>query len=181
MEVAVLCSPDIAYVSHRSFAVWAGGLHLSGKEFPVSGFAFFRNRSHAEINGYWGGADINSRNTIRSCWPGLLFCRWWPCLKGSAFCLWGNVPLGNSISAVSLLQYVCFFVALSFKSNQKCWLSVWGEKYSLYIYIFHPVFVYCCKALLKGTILFAGYTYVAPVVVLLLTMLFVRLLLLVRG
>lgn len=98
------------------------------------------------------------------------------CLLSVGKCAVRELYLSSIVAAICL-----FFVALSFKSNQKCRLSVWGEKYSLYIYIFHPVFVYCCKALLKGTILFAGYTYVAPVVVLLLTMLFVRLLLLVRG
>lgn len=90
-------------------------LLLSGREvsiylvrnFLFLGLPFFAIGAMLKSMGI-GGADINSRNTIRSCWPGLLFCRWWPCLKGSAFCLWGNVPLGNSISAVSLLQYVCF-------------------------------------------------------------------------
>lgn len=95
------------------------------------------------------------------------------CLLSVGKCAVRELYLSSIVAAICL-----FFVALSFKSNQKCRLSVWGEKYSLYIYIFHPVFVYCCKTLLKGTILFTGYTYVAPVVVLLLTMLFVRLLLL---
>ena len=98
------------------------------------------------------------------------------CLLSLGKCAVREIYLSSIFAAICM-----FLLALSINSNQKSLISVWGEKYSLYIYIFHPVFVYCCKALLKGTILFAGYTYVAPVVVLLLTMLFVRLLLLVRG
>lgn len=77
--------------------------------------------------------------------------------------------ISSIILAVSL-----FLLALSFESKQKTWLSVIGEKDSLYIYIFHPVVIYYCNIIFKKLKLYELYRYVAPIIVLVVTMVLIK-------
>lgn len=75
----------------------------------------------------------------------------------------------------SFFLAICLFLlTLTFESKNKSWLSEMGEKNSLYIYIFHPVFVYCCRYIFNHANLSEVYMYIAPVVVLASTLVFVK-------
>lgn len=75
----------------------------------------------------------------------------------------------------SFFLTICLFLFfISYESNQKTWLSEIGEKDSLYIYIFHPVFIYCFRTIFNHINLFGYYSYVAPIVVVIFTILFVK-------
>ena len=73
-----------------------------------------------------------------------------------------------------------FMLAISAENHHKSWLSEMGEKYSLYIYLFHPVFVYCCETLFTRMDLQGVYMNIAPLLVLVSTMVFTKLLKLLR-
>ncbi len=70
----------------------------------------------------------------------------------------------------------CFLVmiALSINSKTRSIFSKLGEKDSLYIYIFHPVFIICCTSLFEKMQLSIFYMYFSPIIVLSSTILFIN-------
>lgn len=91
------------------------------------------------------------------------------CLLSLGKCAVRDHYISTTFSAICL-----FFTALSFNSRKSSWLSILGEKDSLYIYIFHPVFIFCLNTLFKDTIYYNCYMYIAPIAVLLSTIVFVK-------
>lgn len=81
--------------------------------------------------------------------------------------------LSSTFLAISL-----FLLFLSTKQPNANILSVLGEKYSLYIYIFHPLFLFSISILNKFLPLFwqDAYTYLSPLVILISTIIFCRIL-----
>lgn len=74
----------------------------------------------------------------------------------------------------TFLSVFLFLLALSVKSKNKSLISTMGEKDSLYIYIFHPVFIFCCSGFFSRIHLYDYYLYVAPLVVLGATIIFIK-------
>lgn len=84
-------------------------------------------------------------------------------------------PAVRELYISSIILAICLFLlALSFENKQKTWLSVIGEKESLYIYIFHPVVIHCCNIIFEKLKLYELYRYVAPIIVLIVTMVLVK-------
>ncbi len=59
-----------------------------------------------------------------------------------------------------------FLFAIAFRKSQPSFWSRFGEKYTLYIYILHPVFMLCCSALTDALQCQEAYSFVAPLIVL---------------
>lgn len=74
----------------------------------------------------------------------------------------------------TFLSISIFLLALTYKSASKSLFSEMGEKDSLYIYIFHPLFISLCNALFIKIHMQAIYLWVAPIIVLITTMVFVK-------
>lgn len=66
---------------------------------------------------------------------------------------------------------ICLFLFFLVKSSSSTFIAEVGRKESLYIYIFHPVFLLLLERFISP--LWGAYEYVAPVVVLLCTYLFI--------
>ena len=73
-----------------------------------------------------------------------------------------------------LLTISLFLLALSYDKSQRSWLSEIGEKDSLYIYIFHPAFVYILRTFFNHTKFHEAYYYIAPIVVIMVTIVFIK-------
>jgi surface polysaccharide O-acyltransferase-like enzyme len=92
-----------------------------------------------------------------------------------SFLLSVGKPAVRELYISSIILAICLFLlALSFENKQKTWLSVIGEKESLYIYIFHPVVIHCCNIIFEKLKLYELYRYVAPIIVLIVTMVLVK-------
>lgn len=92
-----------------------------------------------------------------------------------SFLLSVGKPAVRELYISSIVLAICLFLlALSFESKQKTWLSVIGEKESLYIYIFHPVVIFYCKIIFKELKFYELYKYVAPLIVIIVTMILVK-------
>ena len=76
----------------------------------------------------------------------------------------------------TFLSMVIFLLALSFKTVKRNYISSMGERDSLYIYIFHPVLIYCLPIVFTGLNFDKTYLLVAPLLVILVTLLLIRLL-----
>lgn len=74
----------------------------------------------------------------------------------------------------TLLSVCIFLLALSYKISRKSLFSTIGEKDTLHIYIFHPVFITCCSIFFQRVHLHEAYMYVAPFVVLVSTLVFIK-------
>lgn len=74
--------------------------------------------------------------------------------------------------STTFLALCIFLLSLSFKTGHKSTISILGEKYSLYIYIFHPIFISCCNITFKLIGLHNMYLYISPIVVLIATIIF---------
>lgn len=67
---------------------------------------------------------------------------------------------------------VCLFLfAISFQKKQSSRVSLLGEKDSLYIYVFHPLFIMVLPMVIKKMpkVIDLSYQFMAPFVVLVLT------------
>ena len=95
-------------------------------------------------------------------------------LLENKFLLSGEKPAVKLYFSSVILAICLFLLALSFESKQKTWFSDIGEKDSLYIYIFHPVFIVCCDFIFKKLKLYELYLYIAPLIVLITTMVFIK-------
>ena len=72
------------------------------------------------------------------------------------------------------LAVSAFLLALTFRKARPSYVSRWGEKDTLYIYILHPVFILCGSALSDTLQWQEAYSYVAPFIVLAATILSIR-------
>ena len=93
--------------------------------------------------------------------------RYWLLSKG--LCGAREHYLSNTLLAICIFLFV-----LSQKNSKKSWFSDLGEKDSLYIYIFHPVFMSVCTFLFQKVFLYNIYTYIAPFVVIITTIIFTK-------
>lgn len=96
--------------------------------------------------------------------------RYWLLWKG--LCGAREHYLSNTLLAICI-----FLFFLSQKDTKRSWFSEIGEKDSLYIYIFHPLFMYICAVIVKKVsleILETTYLYTAPFVVLITTIIFTK-------
>lgn len=84
-----------------------------------------------------------------------------------------NALREHYISSTFLSIFVCL-IALSIKTGNKSLLSKLGEKDSLYIYVFHPIFVTCCTILFRKMQLYDIYMCLSPIIVLFLTIIFIK-------
>lgn len=73
----------------------------------------------------------------------------------------------------TFLAICIFLLAQSINMKKRNIISILGEKYSLFIYIFHPVFISCCNVIFKIIGLHQLYLYISPIVVLVTTYFFV--------
>lgn len=85
--------------------------------------------------------------------------------------------ISSTFLAISL-----FVLFLTIKMNKANIFSILGEKYSLYIYIFHPLFMIFLSVInkyLHGP-WYVIYSYLSPVIILVITILFIKLLKILR-
>ena len=95
-------------------------------------------------------------------------------LLENKFLLSGGKPSVRLYFSSVVLAICLFLMALAFESKQKTWFSDIGEKDSLYIYILHPVLIICCEFIFKKLKLYDLYLYMAPIIVLIATMVFIK-------
>ncbi|MBR6131129.1 MAG: acyltransferase [Bacteroidales bacterium] len=86
----------------------------------------------------------------------------------------GKIAVREHYISTFFLTISLFLFFLSYERDQRTWLSEIGEKDSLYIYIFHPVFIYSFRTIFNHINLFEFYSYVAPIVVIIFTIVFVK-------
>ena len=84
-----------------------------------------------------------------------------------------NASREHYISSTFLSVFI-FLIALSIKTDNKSLSSKLGEKDSLYIYVFHPIFVTCCTILFGQMQLSGFYMYFSPIIVICLTIVFIK-------
>lgn len=74
----------------------------------------------------------------------------------------------------TFLSVIIILIALSIKTDKKSVFSKLGEKDSLYIYVFHPIFVTCCTILFGKMQLSDFYMYFSPIIVICFTIVFIK-------
>jgi fucose 4-O-acetylase-like acetyltransferase len=85
----------------------------------------------------------------------------------------GTVAIREHYLSSSLLAICLFLVALSVTDCQKSRYSMLGEKDSLYIYIFHPILIRICSIFFLKTGLYEAYYFVAPLIILITTLILI--------
>lgn len=90
----------------------------------------------------------------------------------------GKSPMREHYLSTTFLAICLFVFALSFKNVHSSKVSQLGERDSLYIYVFHPLFIMILPMIVKRSPIDAVsfYQYVAPFVVLVVTVVFTILL-----
>lgn len=76
--------------------------------------------------------------------------------------------ISSTFLAISL-----FWLLMSIKVEKPSVLSKLGERDSLYIYIFHPIFMWIMSTGFKKTVLLDMYSWIAPFAVLVSTLAFI--------
>ena len=84
-----------------------------------------------------------------------------------------NASREHYISSTFLSVSICL-IALSIKTENQSLFSKLGNKDSLYIYVFHPIFVTRCTILFREMQLYDFYMYLSPIIVLCLTIVFIN-------
>lgn len=86
----------------------------------------------------------------------------------------GKNPMREHYLSTTFLAICLFLLVLSFKNIKQSMVSILGERDSLYIYVFHPLFIIILPIVInkmpKNVDLF--YQWMAPFIVLLLTIIF---------
>ena len=90
----------------------------------------------------------------------------------------GKSPMREHYLSTTFLAICLFMFVLSFKNVHSTKISRIGERDSLYIYVFHPLFVMILPMFIKRMpdIVDVCYQYTAPLVVLTITIVFTVLL-----
>ena len=122
-----------------------------------------------------GKADyiIGTFNKITLCGYTILFTLALYMEKFILLYLEKNPSREHYISSTFLSVFI-ILIALSIKTDNKSLLSKLGEKDSLYIYVFHPIFVTCCTILFGKMQLSGFYMYFSPIIVICLTIVFIK-------
>lgn len=84
----------------------------------------------------------------------------------------GDLYISTIIMAVIVFIAFCYFY--DYRSKLSHWLEVIGEKYSLWIYIMHPIIIFCCGRIVPDDgVLRLVWNNASPVIVFILTLLFI--------
>lgn len=83
----------------------------------------------------------------------------------------GKSPMREHYLSTTFLAVCLFLFAISFQKNKSSRVSLLGEKDSLYIYVFHPLFIMILPMVIKKMpkVIGLSYQFTAPFVVLVLT------------
>ena len=86
----------------------------------------------------------------------------------------GKSPMREHYLSTTFLAICLFMFVLSFKNVHSSKISQLGERESLYIYVFHPLFVMTLPMFIKRmpNLMDTCYQYAAPLLVLAVTILF---------
>lgn len=86
----------------------------------------------------------------------------------------GKSPMREHYLSTTFLAICLFMFVLSFMNVHSSKVSQWGERDSLYIYVFHPLFVMTLPMVIKRMPILMNTTYqcVAPFIVLVTTIVF---------
>lgn len=156
--ILLLSNQNLSYVYVRNFL-------FTGLPFFAIG-TIIKSKSNINVN-----KNIRNKVILITCI--ILFSI--TSLLERSFLLSMGKPAVRELYISSVILAICLFLlALSFESKQKTWFSDIGEKDSLYIYIFHPVFIVCCDFIFKKLKLYELYLYIAPLIVLITTMVFIK-------
>ena len=83
----------------------------------------------------------------------------------------GKSPMREHYLSTTFLAVCLFLFAISFQKTKFSRVSLLGEKDSLYIYVFHPLFIMILPMVIKKMpkVIGLSYQFTAPFVVLVLT------------
>lgn len=154
---------------------------LLGKEFP---FVYVRNFLFVGIPyfmlGIWCKMSFDKLLKInRYIYLGGVILFTFTSIMEKTFLLdLGKSPMREHYLSTTFLAICLFMFVLSFKNVHSSKISLLGERDSLYIYVFHPLFVMTLPMIIKRmpNMIDIFYQYTAPLVVLTITIVFTVLL-----
>lgn len=170
----LLCATPLLLLGDLLFGKYS--LLLLNHEYP---FVYVRNFIFVGLPyfmvGVWIKMHRKSLFTVNKIiYAGVIFFSYTSILEKMILIDLGKNPMREHYLSTTFLAICLFLLVLSFKNIKQSMVSILGERDSLYIYVFHPLFIIILPIVInkmpKHVDLF--YQWMAPFIVLLLTIIF---------
>lgn len=153
-------------------------LLLFGHEYP---YIYVRNFLFVGLPyfmiGVWIKKEIDNLKSIKKYvyWGGVILFSCTSILEKNILLYLDKSPAREHYISTTFLAISLFMLIMSFKNAKLSWITKIGERDSLYIYLFHPMLIMMSSIIIKRMPLefIIWYQWVAPLVIILLTMLLI--------